>query len=155
MKEIAMRAKQLLISGGLSLILICCSLQPSTAESKEVSTESDEVAKLLRKRLDVLREIVKIQRAAYMMGQVRFDAVVKSQIDVLDAQIELAKSPIERIAIRKNLVQQAMQMEKFTKQLFDGMQAGRADLLKAQAFRLRAQADLKRETLDNKKRPKK
>lgn len=150
-----MRTKQLLIPGGLSLVLICFSLHHSTAESKDVSRESDEVAKLLQKRLEVLREIVKVQRAAYKMGQVRFDLVVKAQIDVLNAQIELAKSPIERIAIRKNLVQQAMQMEKVTKQLFDAMQVGRAELLMAQAFRLRAQADLKREELKNKKRPKK
>jgi|GEM_PF-2962540 len=113
---------------------------PGKPLAKGASVES-----LLKKRLDVLQQIAKLRRAAYLAGEAGLNSVIQSQIDVLHARLELAGKPAERIVIRTAILKQARDLEAVAKKRFEAKAATPVDMLRAQAFRLRAEADLLRE----------
>ncbi len=133
----------------LAIVLIVAAFHASFAEGsnpdRRQQARNGEVEKLLRERLQVLIEAARLQKQAYNAGQVRFDAVASIQLDVLAARLELAKKSDERIKIRRENLEIAAQIEKFTTRLLRAGEATRVDALKAKALRLRAEADLKRE----------
>lgn len=123
---------------------------PSSAadDAKKTATENHanvHVRSLLKKRLDVLRQIAKLRRAAYRNGEAGINALIRAELDVLQAQLELAAKPDERVAIRKTIVKQAAALEAAAKKRFEAKQATAIDVLRAKAFRLRCEADLLRE----------
>ena len=133
----------------LAIVLIVAACHASFAEEaksdRDHQTGIGEVEKLLRQRLQVLIEAARLQQEAYKAGEVRFDAVASLQLDVLAARLELAKKSDERIKIRRETLEMAAQIEKFTTRLLRANEATQVDVLKAKALRLRAEADLKRE----------
>jgi len=76
---------------------------------------------------------------------VQIDAVVKAEIDLLNAKLEMARSPAERVAIRKDILNHLRALEASVKSLVSAGAATPAALLRAQSARLQAEADLLRE----------
>lgn len=123
---------------------------PSSAshdpEKKSATVHANvHVRAILKKRLDVLREIARQQRTAYVAGEAGISSVIRADVNVLDAQLELAIKPDERVAIRKKTLKQASSLEAAAKKLHKAKQATSIDMLRAQAFRLRCEAELLRE----------
>ena len=141
--------RHLALSLAVTTIVFAQAIPSSAADdSKKKATANHanvHVRTLLKKRLDVLQQIAKLRRAAYLQGEAGLNSVIRSQLDVLDAQLELAVKPAERIAIRKMVLKHARELEAAAKTRFQAKQATSIDVLRAKAFRLRAEADLLRE----------
>ena len=97
----------------------------------------------LQERLVLLREIADLYSALFGMGEASYSEVLASQQEYLQAQLELAKEPAKRIEILRVYVQVAGRLERGTvEKLVQAKEVGRQDLLKVQAARLKAEADL-------------
>ena len=118
---------------------------PAADDSKKKAATSHayiHVKHLLKKRLEILQEIAKLQRTSYLRGEASLDSAIRSQVDALQAELELATKPDKRVAIRKKLLKQATELEAAAKKQFEAKEGTKADMLRAKAFRLRAEADL-------------
>ena len=128
-------------------ILLALAIVSSLLAARQPAKSNEQTpaaGELLQERLDVLREIVRLQRQAHEQGRTDFSAVLTAEADVLSARLELAETPAERVAILKDTVANARQFEELNRQLTRAEQGNALDQLRAKAFRLRAQADLAR-----------
>jgi RNA polymerase sigma factor (sigma-70 family) len=107
---------------------------------------------VLRRRLQILEQIAKVSRTRMRVGggdvSLLLKAELKAEIDVLDAKLELARTPAERVAIRKDIVKHLRDLEAALKRVsaVGGVRAiSPEEALRAEAARLQAEADLLRE----------
>jgi len=137
---------QVALSVAVTAIVLGSAMPSAKAEDPgKPPAKGASVETLLKKRLDVLQQIAKLRRAAYLAGEAGVNSVIQSQLDVLHAKLELAGKPAERIAIRKEILKQARDLEVVAGKRYQANAATQIDLLAAKAFRLRAEADLLRE----------
>lgn len=106
---------------------------------------ADEAEKKLQERLAVLEEIARLELVAFRMGQTSYLSVLVAQRELVQAKLEQTKDPIKRIEILSEQVRLANELEEAVQRLVEAGQAGRVDLLKAKAARLKAEADLAEE----------
>ncbi|KAA5538517.1 protein kinase [Roseiconus nitratireducens] len=109
--------------------------QHSTAVEKEIA----------RKRLDVLKQQVKVLEARYKAGEVGFDQRFPAMIELLNAELQLAKTAEERL---RNLQQQASVLRDFEQALIQKHVAGlitSEQVLSTKADRIAAEARLESE----------
>jgi outer membrane protein TolC len=102
------------------------------------------IGKLLGERQAVLQDAVRAAEESYRSGQVGFDAVHALQGALLQADLELTKSPQERLSLFGHWVETSKAAEEVTAQLYKAGQATQIDYLKSKATRLQAEIDLKR-----------
>lgn len=126
------------LAGALTSVLL-------SDEPAKSPPAKDSVADLLQERLQVLTALARLQQAAYQSGAAPLNDVLAAEGEVLSAKLELAKTKAERLEILEQIVANARQIEDITQALFAAQSGGQADVLRAKAFRLRAQADLLRE----------
>jgi hypothetical protein len=117
-----------------------------------------QVESLLKERRDTFRQLVDMLGQQHRAGIVTEVSVLRATDQLLDAELDLASTKAERIAIREKLVANLRKLEK----LIEGMvQAGVRgadaptieDALRAKAARLKAEIQLLREKAGNEPRP--
>lgn len=118
------------------LVAICAAWSPPIASRDEDAT------KLLQERRTVLQQVVELQRDAYRRGEAKVDFVLLAEMDLLEADLELAERPSHRIEIHERVTKAMQELENISHRRYEVGQASQADCLKAKAARLRAQADL-------------
>ena len=121
------------------LILPLVLLTPAVAVENNIDQE---IEKVLRERLAVLQEAAKLRREGYQAGEVTLTSALASDQDVLQAELELAKSVADRVRIREETLKTAETIEKAVAELVKRNESPRTDLLSARANRLRVSADL-------------
>jgi outer membrane protein TolC len=104
-----------------------------------------EIAKLQKERVKVLREAVRSTKAEYEAGRVTTDYLALVARDLLQAELELAAKPAERIAARQAYLALTVEVHKLSEAKFAAGHLTRSDLALAQAARLKAEIDLRRE----------
>jgi hypothetical protein len=103
--------------------------------------------KLLTERAEVLRDYLKATKAAYDTDTVPLEQLLTAYQELLDAALEAATDPRQRVAIYESMINQAKQLETRTKALHDaGAKGGEAEsYLHSKAARLRMEIGLERE----------
>ncbi|WP_254508921.1 hypothetical protein [Anatilimnocola floriformis] len=101
-----------------------------------------DVAKLLRERLEHLRYCANAEKELYDTGRGTLERLIHANRQVVEAELELASTPAERIQARETLLKHAETLELSAKTRHDAGLISTADLRSAQAMKLRAQADL-------------
>jgi outer membrane protein TolC len=123
----------------LALSLVLPLLSPVSAQDRQLDPD---VEKLLRERLVILQEAAKLRREAYRTGTTSLTSTLATDGAVLEAELELAKTPAERVKVREEMLKNAETLEKATEQLASAAETPRMELLTARANRLRAAANL-------------
>jgi outer membrane protein TolC len=127
-----------LVAAGLSLWL-------STAALAQQPALDPEVEKILRERLAVLEEAARLFQQAYSAGQTSLAGTLSANKELFEAQLELARTPAERVQVREQILKNAEALEQAVEKIVQAGEGPRMDLLRARAARLRAQADLVQE----------
>jgi len=118
-----------------------CALADETQDS---APHSKEIKALMVERRAVLQEAVRASERAYHAGQAQLASVIESRRELCRADLELATTQHERLAVYKRLVEEATALEKATKTRYESGEATQIDLLKSTAARLEAQIELAR-----------
>ena len=96
---------------------------------------------VLRKRLKILEQFVKLVRAVFRSGGADESAVLKAEIDVLNAKLELARTPAERVTIRKEILNHVRKLEALVKQAFARGAIDREGVFRSELRQLQAEAE--------------
>jgi outer membrane protein TolC len=104
-----------------------------------------EIVKLQKERVKTLREVVKVTRDAFDAGRVTLDRLTEAAGMLLEAELDLATKPAERIAARQAYLVLAVEVHKMSEARFAAGTLTNVDRATALAARLKAEIDLRRE----------
>lgn len=99
---------------------------------------------LMKKRIELLKQIVRSEEKAYQFGQRSLSQVIRAKEELVRAQLELAATPQERLALYEQAVALAKELEKITEKLSKDGSVPTLDVLRAKAHRLQAEIALAR-----------
>lgn len=118
------------------------STPPITALPPQTTNVPQEIQTLLKTRLEIANEVLRLARLFYEAGVGTEQDVLTAMQRVLNSELELASKPSEQIAIRQKMVEVAKQ-EETNMQLKEKAGVGtRSDVLKARYFRLGIEIEL-------------
>ena len=118
----------------------------SFADAQQIANEEEtEIRKLMNERQQVLQQLVDAIRFQYREGETSLDAVIAAEQELLDAKLESAATPGERIAIREAQFKLAKQQEQHVARRVESAEISPKDLMTAKANRLTAHIRLLRE----------
>jgi outer membrane protein TolC len=120
-------------------VVIGTRLVAGAAESSGESAQRQKLADLLTERRDTLRKLVEAVELQYHHGAGTLDAVVRASNDLLDAELALAPSEADRIAILERIVQNLKALEEMVSARYNAGRATISDVLSAKAARLNAE----------------
>jgi hypothetical protein len=123
----------------LLLLLASVALTGQRAGSQP---SADSLRDLLKKRQAVLQEAVHVAERGYRQGEIGFVSVLDLRRDLVNARLQLATSPTQRITLYKELVENMKALERVTKRLHEAREASYIDYLNSKAARLQAEIDL-------------
>ena len=104
--------------------------------------EDKELRALQESRRDTLKEVVAILDQAHQSGTIKVDEVLKANSALLEAELELATSQQERIAIFEKMLEAQTEIESSWSGKVNTGQARMTDLLTATAARIKTEIDL-------------
>lgn len=107
----------------------------------------DEVRKLMTQRRDVLQLREKTLNELYKAGELGLDAVLRSRDQLWEAELQLAESTEQRVAICEKKVENMRKLEETIKLQFNQGEGQYEAVLEATAARLQAEIDLARERM--------
>jgi hypothetical protein len=88
----------------IAFVLVGLLLSVSVLLAKGPTDEVDaprDAKGVLKERLALLKEIAELRRTAYEQGNEQLDTVLAADVELSEAEIELAATPAERVAIRE------------------------------------------------------
>lgn len=118
--------------------------RPANSEPR-AATSSAKLTALLKERRDTLKQLVKIVEARYRNGAATEESVIQASLQLQQAELDLAKTRRERIAICKRTVELLRKQEKIAQARFEAARGTREDVLSARAARLQAEIQMLRE----------
>ena len=130
--------------GACVFVLLTAAYSALADDTQDSASHNKEIKALLLERRAVLQEAVRAVERAYHAGQAQLASVTESRRELSQADVGLATTQQERLAVYRRLVEEATALEKATKTQFESGQATQIDLLKSTAARLEAQIDLAR-----------
>jgi hypothetical protein len=138
--------------------LLCCvagaaSVVDSSAGADPPKSTADEAGPsqllfLRKERRETLRKLVDAAESKYNSGKATLDVVLRASDLLLEAEMDLARTRAERIAVHEKLVANLRQVEKATQLRCDAGTAPIEESLEAKAARLKAEIRLKYEQGD-------
>ena len=118
---------------------------PSQAAAENANQVDDgAVRELQEQRLKVLQRIVQINDLRFRNGSTDFSRVIRSQMTMLEAKLELAFDQKARVAALENSLQLTRQSHEYAEAMFQDGRGGQIAVLEAKAMQLRIEADLLR-----------
>jgi ribonuclease HII len=124
--------------------------EPTTAVR---GPDAEKLSALRMERRDVLRQLVKEAEEAYHLGRMPYASITRININLLNAELELATDHAGRVGIRERMVEHFREIEKSIAEFAEAGLAGgsKTDLLDAKAARMQAEIDLLLETAAGKR----
>ena len=113
----------------------------NTAHAQAPAIDPD-VEKILRERLEHLRYCAISENSLLKTARGSFDRLINANRLVLEAELELAKTPAERIEAREKLLKHAEELEETAVARLEAGLISTSEMRLAKAIKLRAQADL-------------
>jgi hypothetical protein len=133
--------------------LLCCvagaaGVVDSSAGADPPKSTADEAGpsqllSLRKERRETLRKLVDAAESKYNSGKATLDVVLRASDLLLEAEMDLARTRAERIAVHEKLVANLRQVEKATQLRCDAGTAPIEESLEAKAARLKAEIQLK------------
>jgi outer membrane protein TolC len=129
----------------IGLVVVAAWAIAAEPPAPQQSAASHPLQSLLKERVDTLRHLVEILDAQSQSGVVTKETVILASNQLLDAELELAKTKADRVALHEKLVGNLRRLEEFANGQY---RDGRCTLdgpLRAKAARLKAEIQLLRE----------
>src|SRR5262249_51637506 len=105
---------------------------------------SPEVKKLLAQQVAVLKKALDIRKAAYMAGGCTLAKVQEADLELANAELELANTPAKKREVLLRILKIAVELDELMVTRNEKGLATTSDLLKARVFRIRAEINLRR-----------
>lgn len=136
---------------GLSLVLGLAIVSATfiLAAQPAQNADADKINRLMLERRDILLKIVEAIKTRYEAGDIKIDAVYRAQSDVLNAELELAKTREDRLAALKSQLALCQSMEQEARV----QQKAIESVLTATAARLQAEIQILRESGTENRKP--
>ena len=134
--------------GAAIVIASAIAAEPPVPQQDEASKQLES---LLKERRDTLRQLVTFLDGRLLVGKASKESVIRASNQLLDAELDLARTKAERIAIHEKLVDNLRGLEKIIE---SGAHYGTRqldDVFSAKADRLKAEVQLLREKIDDKR----
>ncbi|MBA4066594.1 MAG: hypothetical protein C0501_23395 [Isosphaera sp.] len=100
---------------------------------------------LRKERLTALRKVTDFARERFNRGHITLVDFHRAALEQLAAELDLAGSPADRVAVRERVVKEAKEVERLLAKQFEQGAVAEPDLLRAKAFRLEAEIGLELE----------
>ncbi len=116
------------------------------------SEASKQLESLLQERRDTCRKLVEYVESQRRTGQVDIPSWIRASNQLVEAELDMAKTKAERIALRQKLVANLKQAEEFAEardKMGFGLDTAKTSL-ETKAARLKAEIELAREQLSDK-----
>lgn len=104
--------------------------------------EDPELRALLEARRDTMKELVRIKESASEVGAGSVREVAVANIALAEAELELARSKDQRIAILEQLLERQRELEQVQQAMRDSGAGQHEDFFAAKAARLKAEIEL-------------
>jgi hypothetical protein len=129
---------------GLAVISATCIVAAQPAQK----ADAEKIKRLMLERRDTLLKIVETFRSRYERGTMKIDAVYRAQSDLLNAELDLAKTREERLAALNSQLANCQAIEARALELQKvGALGGEVEfVLTATAARLQAEIQILRES---------
>ena len=136
------------------VLLLCCAIGAAVLLGAVVAADAPEsppgeattqLQSLLKERRDTLRKLVDAVESRYRSGGVSVDSVLRASEQLLEAELDLAETKPERIAVYGKLVANFHEREQAARAGYDTGTATLESLLEVTAARLKAEIQLLRE----------
>ena len=85
----------------VSVLLACAASAIWSQTAASQNDQDDRIRKLMIERRDTLRKLVETVTIVFEQGLSSFDTVIRAQIELLDAELQLAATPQARIQVRE------------------------------------------------------
>ena len=125
-------------------MVLVLSVLMAMAADPDAKTDA-EIVKLQKERVTTLREAVKATKESLDAGTVTLDRLAAAARMLLDAELELATRPAERIAARQAYLVLVVAMDKQSEARFAAGVLTTSERAMARAARLQAEIELRRE----------
>jgi hypothetical protein len=119
--------------------------QSAESQDEQQTSLDNRINSLLAERRDTFRQLVELVEGRYKMGQTSLYNVIRERNRLLEAELEIAKTSIDRIRILEDRVKNFRDLENELKQLHEVGRVTDDKLLVAKAERLKAEIELLRE----------
>ena len=110
-----------------------------------VGQTSERLTALLNERREVLRKLVDAAEQRYRAGAATLEAAIRASNQLLEAELELADTKAERIAVHEKLVGNLQRLEQVAEARRAAAAAALEEVLEAKAARLKGEITLLRE----------
>ena len=127
-----------------SLGVMLCSRTAESQEEGQTSPES-RINRLLIERRDILRELLDAVKLRYESGETSVNSVFHAQNVLIEADLELAQTDIERMGIHDMRVKNLRNFENALEQQHSQGEATVEQLLASKAARMQAEIEFLRE----------
>ena len=143
----------LLVFSSLALALLW-HLSANAQETSNVETANAKVRTLQQERVDILQRAVELALKQYRAGALDFRSVHATQSDLLDAQLDMAKTREERISVLRSQLKVAKGAMAISEMRFESGQTSKLEVYQAKSAALRIEIQLlKQLRIDQAKKP--
>lgn len=112
---------------------------------------AEKLVVLRKQRREALVEAVRTAEDGYRHGERDYASIARINVELLNADLDLAQDRAGRISVRERVVKQLTEIERLAAQRVENAAASRTDLLEAKAARLKAEIDLLLESAGEKR----
>lgn len=126
--------------------LVCLWIFQNTAGRQVIAadTPSSKLKDLVSERIDVLKQIVELTKAAHGRSMASVDQVFHAKMALAKAQLDQAEVGSERLTLLEHIRQLAVDREQAAKTLFEKGAGSENEILQTKAERLNAEIALER-----------
>ena len=138
-----------------AIILLLCVLatsvclvmlsQSATSQTEQNTLSDKKLNSLLEELRDTRRQIVEWIELRYSQGNASLDNVIQARIELLDAELDIAKTKAERVRVREEQVKNFLELENLLTQRHKNGEITNVEILAVKAVRLEAEIQLLRE----------
>ena len=138
---------------GLLTGLLCVAL-PVMAQQGSETDFAAELTKLRMNRVATLQRLLDLSFVGYRQGQFPIDQVLDAQHDLMEAQLEIAETPDQRIAMLERQLKITKQTLEAAEKLRAAQEVSQCDTLRAKAALMGVEIKLLQERAEAKATPK-
>ncbi|HEX3655879.1 MAG TPA: TolC family protein [Pirellulales bacterium] len=109
------------------------------SRQEQIDASAKKVKELQNERIATLKAVVETAKVLFQNGRIDFEEVIDAQLQLLDAELEVAEKASDRVALNKKMVDVLKQYEGLAESNVERARASRVVALKIKARRLEAE----------------
>ncbi len=132
-------------AAGVLILVAAVSVTWTKAQPPVEPAAATRLNALLKERCKVLQSRVDFLEQSRENGSTDLPTVIEARDELLNAELQMATVPQQRMVIHRQRVDNLQTLEEFTKLRFENGECTHAEILEATAARLQAEIDMLRE----------